>query len=300
MSKILIIGSKGFIGKHCADFFKKQPNIDVYSSDVVVDYVDKNYHLIDAFNSNYSEVFQSNKFDVCINCSGAASVPNSIQHPGRDYQLNTINVFKMLDAIRQFNPECKFINFSSAAVYGNPSSLPIAETHSIAPLSPYGYHKWQSEILCKEMSEQFGLKTVSLRIFSAYGGGLYKQLFWDLYQKSKIGNKIELFGTGEESRDFINVQDIVQILNLVIKNLEFTGNVLNVANGIEVFIKNAVATFYKLLNIDTEYSFRGSVRKGDPSNWVADISLLQAIGYQPQITLEEGLEKYVEWLRELK
>jgi dTDP-glucose 4,6-dehydratase/UDP-glucose 4-epimerase len=124
--KILIIGSKGFIGQHLKRFLMSKDH-EVWGADVVVDYVHpEKYFLIDASNADFHELFKEVNFDVCINCSGAASVPDSLQHPLRDYNLNTANVFKLLDAIRLSQPGCKFINLSSAAVYGNPPALPVA------------------------------------------------------------------------------------------------------------------------------------------------------------------------------
>lgn len=88
---ILIIGSKGFIGSHCVKYFSK--NHKVWECDVVTDYVSKNYFIVDATNADYSDIFQQQQFDVCINCSGAGSVPNSIKNPQRDFILNTVNVY---------------------------------------------------------------------------------------------------------------------------------------------------------------------------------------------------------------
>ncbi len=98
---ILIIGSKGFIGSHCVKYFSKKHN--VWECDVVPDYVSKNYFIVDATNADYNDIFQQQEFDVCINCSGASSVPDSIEKPQRDFILNTVNVYKQLDAIRRFN-----------------------------------------------------------------------------------------------------------------------------------------------------------------------------------------------------
>ena len=294
--KILIIGSKGFIGSHCVSFFSKEH--EVWQCDVVVDYTSTNYLLIDATNADYNEIFRDNLFDVCINCSGAASVPDSIQNPQRDFELNTHNVFKQLDAIRKHNTTCKYINLSSAAVYGNPEKLPIVENQNLKPISPYGIHKRMAEAICQEFYEIFKIPTLSLRIFSAYGIGLKKQLFWDLYKKYKSGNKIELFGTGDESRDFINIEDLVIAINKVIEKGVFNGKSINIANGIEIKIKEVVKQFYQLIDSDISFSFIGQSRKGDPNNWVANIDDLESLGYSQSIEIDFGLKKHIEWLRE--
>lgn len=291
---ILIIGSKGFIGSHCVSYFSRQHS--VYECDVVVDYNNPQYIQVDATNAEYSDLFQEQQFDVCINCSGAASVPNSIEHPQRDFMLNTVNVFKHLDAIRRYNAGCKYINMSSAAVYGNPEFLPICETHSLKPISPYGVHKKMAESVCESFYQNYGLQTCSLRIFSAYGEGLKKQLFWDLHKKVKSKNDVFLYGTGNESRDFIHIIDLVNVLELVIENSTFKNDCINVANGEELTIKNVAEVFYNIYKPDANIHFEGQTRLGDPVNWVADISKIRQFGYVNKIDLKTGLTKYVQWL----
>ena len=295
--KILIIGSKGFIGQHLKKFLTAKQQ-EVWGADVMVDYAHaEQYFLIDATNADYHTIFQEQAFDICINCSGAASVPDSLQHPMRDYHLNAMNVFKLLDAIRLFQPACKFINLSSAAVYGNPVLLPVKENATAAPVSPYGFHKQMSEQICEEFFRFFNIATCSLRIFSAYGEGLKKQLFWDLFQKTKAGGMISLFGTGKESRDFIYIDDLVQAIWLVAQQADFKGQAINIANGKEIFIEDCVKTFYGFFDQSIQYEFIGSGRAGDPNNWVADIAALQQLGYQQQHDLAQGLKKYYEWIK---
>lgn len=297
--KYLIIGSKGFIGESLKKYLENKQETAVWGADVVVDYVDtEKYFLIDASNSDYKSIFETQGFDVCINCSGAASVPDSILHPLRDYQLNTVNVFKILDAIRTYQPKCKFINLSSAAVYGNPNLLPIKENAPALPLSPYGIHKLQSEQICSEFFRFFGIATCSLRIFSAYGEGLKKQLFWDLYRKTKDQKKINLFGNGKESRDFIYILDLLDAIELVANKADFHGEAINIANGEEVFIEDCVASFYNNFDQTIDYCFSGEGRAGDPNNWIADISMLKSLGYERKFNLEKGLENYYKWILE--
>ncbi|MCF8320859.1 MAG: NAD-dependent epimerase/dehydratase family protein [Flavobacterium sp.] len=299
--KYLIIGSKGFIGNSLKNNLEsKQGNI-VWGADVVVDYVDtERYFLIDASNGDFRTVFEEEHFDVCINCSGAASVTDSIIHPLRDFNLNTVNVFKILDGIRTYQPQCKFINLSSAAVYGNPVVLPIKEDANVLPLSPYGIHKMQSEQICEEFYRFFNVSTCSLRIFSAYGEGLKKQLFWDLYNKTKTQLPITLYGTGRESRDFIYIVDLLNAIELVSNKADFEGEVVNVGNGEEVFIEDCVAKFYSIFNTPVNYQFSGEGRPGDPNNWIADITTLKSLGYERKYNLEEGLQNYYKWIIELE
>lgn len=294
--RLLIVGSKGFIGLHCVKYFLEKA--DVWECDVIPDYANKQYFMIDTTNTDYSEIFQTQNFDVCINCSGAASVTDSFIHIQRDFQLNTVNVFKILDTIRRFSPACKFLNLSSAAVYGNPAELPVKENQPLEPMSPYGFHKKQAEEICKEYYQLFGLKTCSLRIFSTYGEGLRKQIFWDLYQKITSSDEITMSGTGCETRDFIHIVDLLTQIELAVKNSGFQGEVINSANGVQIKIKDLVSLFVSKANWIGKISFNGVIRKGDPLNWVADISILKEFGYIQQISIENGIEKYLKWLRE--
>ncbi|WP_310557754.1 SDR family oxidoreductase [Flavobacterium sp.] len=296
--KILIIGSQGFIGSHCVAFFESK-GFDVFQADVDASTC-KNYYKMDRQNSDYSMPFQENQYDVCVNASGSAHVGFSFEKPSKDFELNVVNVQKILVAIRDYNSNCKFINFSSAAVYGNPQFLPITENSVCKPLSPYGFHKLQSELLLTEYSKFFGLKTCSLRVFSAYGPGLKKQLFWDLYQKALVGNEILLFGSGSETRDFIYIDDLVQIIDLVIHNSPFQGTIYNVANQEEITIAEAAQVFVNEFSPEKKVVFNGEVKQGDPNNWLATIDAVSQMGYLKTISLGEGIKKYVKWLRELK
>jgi dTDP-glucose 4,6-dehydratase/UDP-glucose 4-epimerase len=165
--KILIIGSNGFIGKNIASYFANKNN-DVFCCDILK-FAAKNYKQLDENHPDYNEVFYQKKYDLCINCSGSANVFTSFTETFNDFKLNVSNLAKMLNALKEYNPECKFINISSAAVYGNPSKIPIFEKSELLPVSPYGFHKLISEIILDEYYRIWNIKTCSLRIFSAYG-----------------------------------------------------------------------------------------------------------------------------------
>lgn len=298
--KILVIGSKGFIGSHCFNYFSKDKNNDVWGCDIILDYNTHKYISIDAVDSDFLEIFKDRNFDVCINCSGAANVPFSLDKPFNDYKLNTLNVFKILEAIRLHSPECKFITMSSAAVYGNPDNLPIKEEYAGIPVSPYGSHKLMAEMICKEYSKYWNIKTCCLRIFSAYGPGLRKQLFWDLYHKIKNEPTPTLWGTGGESRDFIFISDIIRIIELAVYNSTFDGQVVNVANGQQITIAEVAECVKNIIGTDKNIIFNNQVRAGDPKNWEADCSIINSWGYSPTVNLKQGVSEYIKWIKDIK
>lgn len=296
--KILIVGSKGFIGSHCVDYFSR--NHEVWGCDVVLDYNMPNYISIDAVDSDFLGIFEQRQYDVCINCSGAANVPFSLEKPFNDFKLNTLNVYKLLEAIRKHAPLCKFITMSSAAVYGNPESLPIVEGQKRKPVSPYGYHKVIAEMICEEYSRFWNIKTCCLRIFSAYGPRLKKQLFWDLYHKIQEQEEPTLWGTGNESRDFIYISDIVRIIDLAINHSKFDGEVVNVANGKQITITEVSKTVCGVVGTKKKIKFNGEKRKGDPINWEANIDIIKSWGYNPSVDLKTGVCNFVCWVRKLE
>ena len=295
--KLLIIGSEGFIGKHCVVHFSML-GYDVYTADVVETNL-PNYTCLPKANTNFDDLFKTNKFDYCINASGSAHVGFSFDNPAIDFELNVLNVHKLLVSIRTYNANCKFINFSSAAVYGNPERLPITEEQVKNPLSPYGFHKLQSEYLVKEYHRFFNIGTASLRIFSAYGPGLKKQLFWDLFQKTSSNQKIELFGNGNETRDFIYIDDLVIAIQVILEKSPFDGSSYNIASGLETKISDVVSAFYHELNPSIHFQFSGQQKMGDPDNWVADISKIRSLGFNSTTSMQQGLAQTANWMKSL-
>lgn len=296
--RLLILGSKGFIGSHCYSLFKNKKQFEVFGADVVADYNDPNYTIIDASNADFKMLFATNKFDYCINCSGASSVPDSFVNPSRDYLLNVHHVVLILNAIKELTPTCKFIQLSSAAVYGNPQVLPIKEEHQLTPISPYGLHKKQAEEICMMYNTHFNITTSVMRIFSAYGNGLKKQLFWDLYLKSKEGSEIQLFGTGNETRSFIHVIDIVNAIQAIVNHPNKGFQVYNVAALNSLSIADAAEVFLAKLGYNGSIKFNGAVRAGDPLYWQADIEKLVTLGYKQTISFDKGASNYAKWLSE--
>jgi len=296
MNKLLVIGAEGFIGSHCLRYFS-EAGWEVWGADIHPAPLPRRF-LIDSGRPDFQSIFKEQKFNVCINASGSANVGYSLEHPDHDFDLNVANVNRIISAIYKHNPDCALINFSSAAVYGNPVKLPITESQTPAPVSPYGFHKLQSEYLLKEYHRFFGLKTISLRVFSAYGPGLKKQLFYDLYRKILNNEVVELFGTGKESRDFIYIDDLVKAVECIIKNGTLDGEAVNVASGKEDSIAAVAKIFNESLGGKRTIVFNGNIKAGDPVNWRADISKLISYGFRPNFITDEGIPLTAKWLKE--
>ena len=283
--KVLILGSRGFIGSNLVNLFQQQG------------YQIKTLTREEFMNNENIRMSLENS-DVVINCIGSANVGFSYTNTSDDFESNVGVVRSILEILREQKlNHVKFINLSSASVYGNPKQLPVKESDPIQPLSPYGFHKTMAELLLREYSQSFGLKTLSLRIFSAYGNGQKKLLLWDLHEKiqNTIG-KIVLFGTGNESRDFIHIQDIGQQILLAINHADLDGEAINVANGVEVKISEVVELYQKYYPQKFDYEFNGEERLGDPLNWCADITWMKQADYRCTIDISEGIQTYINWI----
>ena len=294
--KILILGSEGFIGSHLTSHFSRLgfpvTGCDLFETSKGGDHV---YHKISRLSPEWETVFATDLPDVCINAAGSGNVPFSMEHPFVDFEANTLDTIRLLDTIRRIRPKCKYLHISSAAVYGNPDSLPLSEDHPCNPVSPYGYHKWMSELIAREYYSIFKVPVAIIRPFSVYGNRLRKQLLWDICNKLKSSDLVELFGTGHESRDFIHIQDLAALAFHIVMAGKFECDVFNAASGKEIFIKEIAGIFSEYHKGKKQIRFSGEVRKGDPLNWRAEISRSRAIGFHQSIEIREGIYQYIQW-----
>ncbi len=121
-----------------------------------------------------------------------------------------------------------------------------------------------------------------------------------MYQKASQTGKLELFGTGNEGRDFIHIRDLAEAVYLIAMDRKEEHIFWNVANGEETLIGEAARLFAQAAGIGADrIRFQGQVREGDPSNWCADIGRLKALGYEQKVSIQEGINGYVNWAGKL-
>lgn len=300
--KTLISGNLGFIGSFLEKKYR-EAGWDVYGWDREgVTSNGKFWFQADMLNPLDAQmVIDKIMPDLILHCAGSADVSKSLQDPLADLQGNYITTENILFAIKKrMKEKCRFILFSSAAVYGNPLSLPMNETQSLNPLSPYALHKRAAEEVCEFVHRNYLIDVKVLRIFSVYGPGLKKQIFWDMHNKVKQTGKLQLLGSGEESRDYIYIDDLVEAVSLIADAASFDEIYFNVANGEECTIKKAATVFAAKVGLcESDISFIGTRREGDPVNWRADISRLKKLGYSKSVSFSQGMDNYIEWLKSM-
>ena len=299
---VLITGVAGFIGRFVARHFSEQA-----WSVVGVDQVPPEnaplqnlsaYHSLRLPDKRLTSLLQHSFPRVCIHCAGRASVGRSVEDPASDFYDGSVITFELLNALRLYAPGCRFILLSSAAVYGNPRSLPVNEDEPTLPISPYGFHKLQCELLSLEFARVYGLATASVRVFSAYGAGLRRQVIWDICEKIAKWKSLELQGTGKETRDFVHAADVTRALALIAETAPMEGEAYNIGSGKQVSITELANMIREMLGFKDQPCFDGIVPRGNPLHWQADITRIKSLGFSPQIELEEGIQSFVNWCRE--
>ncbi len=307
MKNVLILGASGFLGSYIANQCQQNgfqlygvSRKESYTSEVFSKYI-----IGDVNSENISKILKTTRIDYCFHCASPSNVVASIDNPYADF-IGCLPVTALiLDLIRKYQPSCHVVLTSSAAVYGNPSTLPISELSEVCPLSPYGCHKLLAENLASEYSRLFNLRITVLRIFSAYGNGLKKQILWDACNKISMAIKnnhkeVSFYGTGYESRDFIHAQDLAKAAVTIARSESSGFNLFNVGSGHETSIKTVIKALAMNLDAEIEIKFTGEERKGIPSNWRADISKLLSLGHTSHVKINKGIEDYVKWFQQLQ
>ena len=300
---ILITGAYGFLGRYVAKEFKKQGN-DVsgigHGKWDVEEYT--KWGLDIWYESTITlEILLSinKKFDVIVHCGGSGSVGFSWENPYEDFQKSVQGTLAILEYIRLKNIGCKFIYPSSPAVQGNLGPVRISENMMSIPVSPYGFHKKIAEELCLSYHHNFNIDIGVIRYFSIYGDGLKKQLLWDACKKINHSNVASFFGTGKETRDWIHVSDAASLLYQFSTKLGGY-EVINGGSGIETPINEIINFLCEYMNKEMEINFNGVVKEGDPIHFWADMNRAKALGWKPEVNLEEGLMEYVNFFKSIQ
>lgn len=299
MKKVLVTGANGFVGGVFCRTFAAEGH-DVLGLDMTIPATPCSYRQIqtDLLTADLMEVLAKEQPDWIIHCAGNANVGLSVIDPMMDLNSSYVLLHKLLYAMKSVSKSSRLVFLSSAAVYGNPEILPVCESAIRKPVSPYGLHKAACEDLCEYFSRVEHIDCIVLRVFSAYGAGLRKQILWDLCNKIDVSSAIEMHGTGSETRDFIHVRDVVNAARLVLT--QQVNGIYNIANGVEVRIDQIVGQLMASLGEDySRVRFNGASKAGDPLYWKADISKIVGLGYSPTVRLDDGIDEYVQWRRRI-
>lgn len=301
---VWVTGARGFIGQHLVRQHVKRGDIvlgighGIWSnvSEVGLDFwldgeiCGKNLNLLHAARGAP---------DLVVHLAGGASVGAAIAHPSEDFSRTVTSTLDLLEWVRLNSPKTRIVAVSSAAVHGTWQGGRIDETALTKPVSPYGFHKLMMEQLCRSYASSYGLQCVILRLFSVYGEGLRKQLLWDLCRRMQDAPPVlELSGTGDELRDWTHVSDVLNAIEMTEDLASPEVPTFNVGSGratsVRVVAQTVIDAFAKT-GCSSELRFNGSVRAGDPFSLVADPARLNALGFECQVPVSNGIGNYVRW-----
>ena len=303
--KILVTGGAGFIGSNLV----KQLIVD--GNEVVV--LD---NLMSGYQSNLKP-FTAVRFiqgdirdDVAVSNAMegvevvfhlAASVGNkrSIDNPLVDASINVMGTLTVLEAARRCGVR-KIVASSSAGIFGELKTLPIKEDHPVEPDTPYGSTKLCMEKLCLAYAKLYNIEAVCLRYFNVYGPNqrfdAYGNVIPIFVFKMLHNEPLTIFGDGEQTRDFVNVHDVVQA-NIKAAMTRGVSGAFNIGSGTTITINNLVAILQNTAAIAVKV-IHGDPRPGDVRDSLADISAARnAFGFEPSAQIEEGLVEYMTWAK---
>jgi UDP-glucose 4-epimerase len=245
---------------------------------------------------NFQDFLAATQPEWIVHCAGPARVAASFSDPQTDY-FNSVSATDCLyRAIERASPTAKVLYLSSAAVYGQPDQLPITDTTPTNPISPYGEHKLLCEQLGRELEVRTQVAVTNLRIFSAYGPGLRKQVLWDLFRKSQGSAEVLLEGTGDETRDLIYSLDVAKLIVNMIRTGQLDTPVLNVASGRSVTIAALAECLLDSIGYQGCLRFSGVRYQGVPQRWSVDAHDCQKLCGGELLQLEAGIANYARWL----
>ena len=307
----IVTGVAGFIGSHLAENILKQGD-RIIGIDQINDYYDVNQkqaniaHLqqypnfefikADIQELNWLELLKD--VDVVYHQAAQAGVRSSWGKGFYDYTERNINATQIiLEAAKEVNSIKRFVYASSSSVYGNAEKMPTSETIPPVPVSPYGITKLAAERMCLLYYQNFNVPITALRYFTVYGPRQRPDMAFHKFFKAVIKDEaISVYGDGQQTRDFTFISDAVAA-NLAAGSVpEAIGQVFNIGGGSRVNLMDVLAIIEKTVKQPIKKEFVAKAR-GDARHTSADISKAQRIlGYQPKVSLSEGLAKEWEWI----
>lgn len=314
---ILVTGGAGFIGSHlcehllanghrviCLDNFDHFYAPSIKEQNIAASLSHSLFNLVRGDIRDQvvlKNIFQENTVDCVVHLAAKAGVRPSIQQPLDYMDVNVNGTVTLLEAMHQAGVR-RFVFGSSSSIYGNQTKIPFSETDDVSqPISPYAASKHSGELLCHVYHHLYGMEVACLRFFTVYGPRQRPDLAIHKFtQLALSGQPIPLYGDGGTRRDYTFVADIVRGIEQVVEMPGLGYEIINLGGGQPVTLFEMVKAVEQALGQPLAINFLEK-QPGDVEQTHADIRKANALfGYQPSISLLEGVRRFVEWYAPLR
>ncbi len=306
--KYLVTGGAGFIGSHIVRTLLEQgmevkilDNFSTGKRENIADF-EKQIELIEGDLRDASKVNEAVRgVDIIFHEAAFVSVPQSMGEPQNCFDVNVTGTSMLFDAARRAGVK-RAVFATSAAVYGDSTEMPLTEETPLRPLSPYAASKRVDEIYGQLYTTSFGLDVVALRYFNVYGprqrpDSMYAAAVPIFIRRLLDGKGVTIYGDGGQTRDLINVRDVVRANLVASEHPAAPGQIFNICTGIETRIIDLVEVLQDLFPSAPAPTF-APVRSGDIYRSIGSPQkAADLIGFRAEVTLDQGLKEAVEWMR---
>lgn len=313
---ILVTGGAGFIGSHlceklidlgqrviCIDNFDDFYNPETKESNIKNLINHPNYKLYRddiCEATKIDQIFSTNNIDIVIHLAARAGVRPSINLPKLYEKVNVSGTINILDACKKYRIK-KLIFASSSSVYGANTKVPFSENDKVdTPISPYGATKKAGELICYTYHHLYDISIICFRFFTVYGPRQRPEMAIHKFTRNIIeGKLIEIFGNGTSSRDYTYIDDII---SAIIKSIDKISGyeIINLGNSRPVKLLELIKVIEKITRKKSILKY-AAPQPGDVFTTYADIrKAKKMIKYNPKISLEEGIDKFVNWYKKEK
>jgi UDP-glucose 4-epimerase len=301
--RVLVTGGAGFIGGHLAKPLTER-GFEVAVLDNLSTGSMKNLEEASAVEFVKGEITNRSltgklmrNADAVIHLAAIVDHETCLRDPALAHEVNVKGTQILLEEARKRDVQ-RFVYASSAAVYGHAAKLPIGEDSALAPISPYGVSKAEAEQQCLEYAQAYGMRAICLRFFNVFGprqtARQYSGVITEFMKNLREGKSPAIYGDGLQTRDFVNVQDVIDVIFLATDSETAVG-IFNVATGTETTIEDLAL---KLISIASQglKPIYGPPRTGDIRRSVGDISKAkEKLGYSPRTDLAKNLPSLWNW-----
>lgn len=311
--RILITGGAGFIGSHLADRRRRAGDrvtvLDDFNDfydpslkrkNVTRHLADPDYRLVEGDIRDrglVESLFEQGGFEAVVHLAARAGVRPSLADPVLYEEVNCVGTIHLLEAARRFGRP-KFVFASSSSVYGVNSKLPFSEEDPITqPVSPYATTKRSGELLAFNYHYLHGLDVACLRFFTVYGPRQRPEMAIAKFTHAVLeGREIPFYGDGSSRRDYTFIEDILDGLESALERCRGF-EIVNLGGAHPVTLSDLVRRIEEAAGAPAKLR-RLPDQPGDVPVTYADVAKAKRLyGYEPKVRLEEGLRRYVEWIR---